>query len=229
MGSVALQLLPLALTVAFTTLPIVATLAVLVNSRSSTRGWMITAGYFVGLTAVMSAATFGILRVGSIGQAPPLLPVVEVLAGVALVVLGVIRLVRRRLGRSGSGRLSRLTSASRLVASFRRLTNPRTFAIGFSFALHPENLLLCAAASVRITGGDLSIGERAVLVVAFALVGISTVAIPTLLYGVSADHVRPALQRVSAWLSRNTGTVTSVIIIAIGVVLIILGVPHFPH
>jgi uncharacterized membrane protein YidH (DUF202 family) len=215
------QLLPLALTVAFTTVPIVVTLVVLVNFADAIRGWMVTAGYAVGLIIVLGAFTFGFLRIPAPSGNSTIIATVELVAGAALLTLGIIRIVRRK------HQPRRVSSTPRLIAGLHHLSKPRSFALGLSFAVHPENLLLCAAASARILAGNIAFADRAFVIVGFAIVGVSTVAIPTAMYAVSADRVKPAMERAQNWLTRNSHSVTSIVLVVVGAVLIGAGGLHF--
>ena len=103
MGQALLQLLPLALAAALSSVPISATIFILLSERRRRSGLAFLAGTVFGTLATVALATVA-------GQALPgrprehdaLVAKLEVVIGSALVLLGVVTLARR--SRAGSGR-----------------------------------------------------------------------------------------------------------------------------
>jgi hypothetical protein len=210
------ELLPLALTVAFTMLPIIGTLIVLLSSERASRGWLITAGYAAGLALTSTVATVGLVRTGL----PDLSGggFVELAAGAALVIVGVVRFLRRRASPTHPA------NQSALVRRLEKVSGWGAAAFGFQFAFHPENLVLVAAASTRIVAADLEPGQAVVVIGLFCLVAVSTVAIPSAVFGMAGTRVRSAFEATRDWLLRNSSIITSALLILVGGVLIVVGV-----
>ncbi|MFF1877879.1 GAP family protein [Leifsonia sp. NPDC058230] len=211
-----LELLPLALTVAFTLLPIIGTLIVLLSSGRASRGWLITAGYAMGLALTATAATIGLVR----ADLPALTGAgyVELAAGAALVVVGVVRYLRRRASPTHPA------NQSALARRLEHLSGGGAAAFGFQFAFHPENLVLVAAASTRIVAAELTPAETVVVIALFCAVAVSTVAVPTLLFATAGTRVRSRLAATRDWLLRNSSIITVAVLVLVGVVLIVIGV-----
>jgi Sap, sulfolipid-1-addressing protein len=212
------QLTPLALTVAFTTLPIVATLAAILGSGKASRGWLLTGGYAVGIAIVLAVATYGTLRFVIPSNAG--LWLVVLLAGIALLVLCAIRILRRRRDPAHP------SNHSAVIARLERLSPGGALLIGLQFALHPENLVLIAAASTSIVHSDIGFADRVLAIAFFCAVSVSTVALPSAAYSASGAKVRPALERLRDGLLNHSRVITTVLIGAVGVALIAIGIFH---
>jgi hypothetical protein len=210
------ELLPFALTVAFTMLPIIGTLIVLLSSERASRGWLITAGYAAGLVLTMTAATVGLVR----ADLPHLTGAgyVELASGAALVIVGVVRYLRRRASPTHPA------NQSALARRLERLGGGGAAAFGLQFAFHPENLVLVAAASTRIVAAGLDAGQTVLVIGVFCAVAVSTVALPTALFALAGTRVRSALEATRDWLLRNSSVITSALLVLVGGVLIAIGV-----
>ncbi|WP_431278419.1 GAP family protein [Leifsonia poae] len=210
------EVLPFALTVAFTTLPVLLTLVVLLGTERASRGWLIAGGYAFGLAAVFMLAAVGFVRLSV-----PRGPAVDwalVLAGAALIVIAGIRWERRRRRR----RSSHVEKHNRLESRMQHLGARGALLLGLQFAFHPENLLLAVAASSRTIDADTWVQVVSALV--FAVVGVSTVAIPTIAFTVAGRRVKPALERIRDAILRHSAAVTDGLILLVGLVLVIVGV-----
>lgn len=203
-----------AVVVAITTLPVLAVIAVLLESGTASRGWALTGGYAVALALVFAAASFGL------GQIP--LPrlrvrgVTELAAGILLllVAVGLLGWRRRRAGRP------RHDKARRSHPS-RPLSMTRAVALGAQFAFHPENLALTFAAATHVT--DVAWQERVATAVWFAVVGVSTVALPSLAFAVAGDRMRDRFVRLRDGIVAHSFVLTELLLGAVGVLLVGLG------
>lgn len=210
-----LILIALGLTVAFTTIPIVTTIVVVLSARSPRPGWLITIGYAAALllTAGLFAGVLHAVRVPHLGD-ETLMGWIEVVAGALLIVLGIIQVVRRR---------SAPPRPSPLVRGVRGLNPPLTLALGASFAIHPEALLITAAAAARVRHADAPVLVVLVMLTVFVASAVSTVAAITILFAVARGGVRAHMERFQAWLERDSATVMSVVIALVGVFVLLLG------
>ncbi|MFS0892706.1 GAP family protein [Microbacterium sp. 179-I 3D3 NHS] len=206
-------IISLAIAVAFTVLPIVAIIGILVDTGRASRGWMLTAGYAVGLASVFLVATAGLVRLSIPKLAHP--AVVEVVAGAALLVVAlVLHLLRGR--EKGTGR------SPRAASDHGRIGPVQAALVGLQFAVHPENLILIAAAAAKAAVFD-SAG-RALAAVAFTVVAVSTVALPSAASAIWGERAGPVLGRVKRWFSHNSGRLTTIALAVIGTVLLVVGV-----
>lgn len=210
------EVLPFALTVAFTTLPVLLTLVVLLGTERASRGWLIAGGYAFGLAGVFILAAVGFVRLSV-----PRSPAVDwalVLSGAALIVVAAIRWERRRRRQKSSHE----ETHNRLESRLRHVGSRGALLLGLQFAFHPENLLLALAASSRTIDADIWLQLIAALV--FAVVGVSTVALPTLAFTIAGRRVKPALERLRDAILRHSAAVTDGLILLVGIVLVIVGI-----
>ncbi len=209
------EIVPLALTVAFTMLPIIATLAVVVSSQRATRGFLLSGGYAAGLGLITALATFGLDRI----RVPDfkISPYISVFVGLALLALSGLRYTRRKRASTHPAR------SPALLRRLEGLSRPGALGLGFQFAFHPENLLLIGAASSKIVAASLPGGETALVVAIFCLIGVSTVVAPSAIYGRAGPKMKSELGSLRDWLIAQSTTITCVILAAVGVFLVIYG------
>ncbi len=201
-----------AVVVAITTLPVLAVIAVLLETGKAARGWQLTAGYAVGLTALFAAASFGL------GRLP--LPHVRI-RGVTELAAGVLLLAA-----AGGFWLWRRSRAGRPPRTPTRRTHPamtgaRAILVGAQFALHPENLALTFAAASHVI--DVGAAERIGFAVWFAAVGVSTVAVPSLAFAVAGERTRERLTRIRTAIDAHGVLITVVLLSAVGALLVGIG------
>jgi Sap, sulfolipid-1-addressing protein len=203
-----------AVVVAFTVLPVLAVIAMLLDSRKPSRGWELTAGYAVALGALFAAASFGLAR----------LPFPRLsISGVTEVVAGLLLLaVAGGLWLWGRQRASRPRRSSTAQApSARNIPESRAVLVGAQFAVHPENLALTFAAAAHVA--DLGALERLAAAVLFAVIGVSTVALPTLAFAIAGERTRDRLSRLRDAIEARRLLLTELVVAAIGLLLVGIG------
>jgi hypothetical protein len=148
----------------------------------------------------------------------PLIDRFEVLIGGALVVLGLVTVVRRT--RAPTGRrpewIEGIGSVGPLPA----------FGIGLALNFRPKSLLLFAAAGLPLSGAGVSDTEILVLIAVYTAVATSTVVAPTLATVLFPSRMEPRLVRSRDWLNAQGGTVTGVVMILVGIFVIGVGIIH---
>ncbi len=209
-----LVLIALGLTVAFTTIPIVTTIVVVLSARRPRPGWLITIGYAAALLVIVGlfAGALHAVRLPRFGDRT-LLGWIEIVAGVLMIVLGTVQIARRRTA----------PRASPLVRGVRHLTPALTVALGASFAVHPEALLLTATAATRVRHADPPFLILIVMLAVFVVASVSTVAGITLLFTFARGGVRTRMERIQDWIERDSGFVMSVVLVLVGVFVLLLG------
>ncbi|QFG23697.1 GAP family protein [Actinomadura sp. WMMB 499] len=217
MGEVIGALLPLAVGIAVSPIPIIAVVLMLLAPRARETG----PGFLAGWTAgVVAATTVLVLIADAIGTTAatgdPKTPV-----SVIVLLLGVLALVlaiRQWTDRPRHGAAADLPGWTRTID---RLTPARAASLGFLLsALNPKNLTMCVAAGVTVSQGRLGAGLQIVAVAAFTVLAVCTVAAPVIAYVAAPDRMRGPLDGLREWLERNSATVTSVLLLVIGVVLL---------
>jgi threonine/homoserine/homoserine lactone efflux protein len=220
MGQVLGDLLPLALGVAISPIPIIAVILMLFAPRAGGTSTGFLVGWLAGI--VLATALFVWLASatdlgGSSGT--------SVAAGWAKITLGALVLLlalKQWRSRPAAGAATELP---KWMAAIDRFTPGKALGLGFVLsAVNPKNLAMCAAAGVAIGAGSLSDGQTAVAVAVFTLIAGCTVAVPVLAYAMARQRMRAPLDALKAWLQANNATVMFVLLLVIGVVLIGKGI-----
>ena len=92
--------------------------------------------------------------------------------------------------------------------------------------IRDRGLLLAIAAGLAIRAENLSVGESAIVIAIYTVIGALTVAVPVILSLVDRKGTQPRLLSMKDWLSHNSATVTALILLLIGVVIIGAGMAN---
>ncbi|QNO36931.1 GAP family protein [Protaetiibacter sp. SSC-01] len=212
-------LLPLALGVALSTVPITVVLALLLSPRGQAVGVAYLVGYALGLALVTVGFTAG-LRAIPRGDAQ--LPDVvvgtgEILIGLVGVWFAVWVFRRGRRRTTGDDIDPEVPGWLRRVGRMKAST---AFLVGLGLNVRPKALVLATAAALAFNAGELTPLVWAVGTAVYLAIGLSTVAAPVIVVWRSGERARPTLRRAHAWVSRNSYVVTAVVVIMVAVVLI---------
>jgi hypothetical protein len=210
------QVVPLALAAALSSVPISATIFILLSKGRTRSGIAFLAGTVFGAFATLTLATVA-------GQALPgrpheheaLVGKLEIVAGTAMVLLGVATLARRRApsGR-GAGWLTGIGSLSILPI----------FGIGLALNIRPKAMLLVAAASLAISGANLPFDENLLLVALYTAIATCTVVVPIIVTILFPRRMEPRLLAAKGWIGSHSTAVGATIMILMGAFVIGLGI-----
>ena len=219
MNEVIGQLLPLAVGVAVSPIPIIAAILMLLAAPGGKRSFGFLLGWVAGI-AVATGVFTALAGAGFGGSDEPSAAVSWVKVGLGAVLL--LLAARQWRGRPKPGTDAALPGWMSAMNDF---TLPKAAGLGFVLsAVNPKNLLLCFAAGTAIGSGGLSIGGDVVAVAVFTILAASTVAVPVLAYAVARDRLRGPLDELKQWLQAHNAAVMSVLLLVIGVDLIGKGV-----
>jgi threonine/homoserine/homoserine lactone efflux protein len=213
------ELLPLIVGVALSPFPLVAGVVVSLSPQGARRGFALLAGRILGVAAVLGVITAFAEYIAEFGSgATTGLGWTRVLLGLLLMVLGVRKWLKRPRGDDAE-------TPPRWMSSLESLTGPRAFGLGFVLSVaNPKELAFGAGAGLLI-GGTLTEWWPSVAAVAFyTLLSCTTVALPPLTVALGGPRARPALDDVRRWLIRNTATISAVVLLFFGAVLVSNGV-----
>jgi threonine/homoserine/homoserine lactone efflux protein len=214
MGQAIGNILPLALGVALSPIPIIAVILMLLSPRALENGLAFLVGWVVGLAAVsiVVIALFGSAGLGS-GSGSALGSLIKTLLGLLLVGLAV-RNIRKR---PSPGKEPELPGWMRAIDS---LTAVKTFGIAVLLtAINPKNLSLTVAAAVTVAQAGLSTASVIFVMVLFVILSSLGIAVPVALYILGGSSATRVLNGLRTWLNANNSTVTAVLLLVIGVVL----------
>lgn len=217
MGPVIGALLPLAVGVAISPIPIIAVILMLLSRRPGATSVGFAAGWVVGIVAATAVFTLlaGVLQ-GSqdAGDDGP-----GTVAGVIDVVLGVLLLlvaVRQWGGRPRPGHPAVMPA---WMSAIDRFTAVKAAGLGFLLsALNPKNLLMAVAAGNAIGGAALSVGGDITAVAVFTVLAASTVLVPVIGFLAARARVTPWLTSLQHWLTANNAVVMAVLLAVLGFV-----------
>jgi threonine/homoserine/homoserine lactone efflux protein len=219
MNEVIGDLLPLAVGVAISPVPIIAAILMLLAPKAGGT----SLGFLVGWVAGIAVATGGFTALagagfGGSGEPSAAASWIKIGLGVLLLLLA----VRQWRGRPKPGAEATLPG---WMSAMDTLTLPKAAGLGFLLsAVNPKNLLMCVAAGAAIGTGGLSGGGDVVAVAVFTVLAASTVAVPVLAYAVARDRLRGPLDELKEWLEAHSAAVMSVLLLVIGTVVIGKGI-----
>jgi len=211
-------LLPLGVGVAFSSVPIMAMIVILLSPRGQVSGITYLVGYGVGLAVVTVGFTAGIRALPE-GDAQPSsfwIGIAEIVIGASFVIFAVLSFVRTR-------RRLRGAAIVRMPAWLRRageLGPVSSFAVGLVLNVRPKALVIATAAALALNSAELTPVAWAVDTAIYLVIGLSTVAAPVIVVWRSGERARAVLERARDWLEHNSYIVTSIVVIMVGVVLI---------
>jgi threonine/homoserine/homoserine lactone efflux protein len=213
------QLLPLALTIALSPLPLAALLLMLLAPGGFRAAAGFSIGWFLGvlLSATLLALLSSLLPHDRGAGSSLLQVVVPLLLGSALIVLGIVQW-HDRPSRGADVPLPRWLSA------LDRLTPGRATIIGVGYAaFRPKNLVMAAAAGVVILGAHADPTEIVISVAVFTALASITMLGPVFAYAFGGQAVRGRLERLREWLVRNMPLITVVTVLVLGAFLVLAG------
>lgn len=213
MGAVIGDLLPLALGMAISPVPIIAVILMLLAPRAGATSLGFLVGWVAGIVVasvvfVLLASTLGGDESGEPSAAASW---IKLVLGLALVGLG----IRQWGTRPAAGEPAKLPA---WMAAIDRFTPGKALGLAFALAaVNPKNLLMAVAAGTTIGSAGLSVGQVIACVVVFVVLASSTVAVPVIGYAVATERMRGPLDDLKAWLQQNNVAVMSVLMTVIGV------------
>jgi hypothetical protein len=213
-GAVIGDILPLALGVAISPIPIIAAILMLFSARAGATGGGFLVGWILGI--IIATGLFTVLA-GSLSTGEP-----SSRASWTKIVLGLLLLLaaaRQWRGRDGQH------STPGWMSAIDTITPVKALGLGFLLAaVNPKNLLMAVAAGVAIGSAGLAVSGEVVAIAVFTVIAASTVAVPVIAYLLAADRMQAPLTSLKAWLQGNNTVVMSVLLLVLGVVLIGKGI-----
>jgi threonine/homoserine/homoserine lactone efflux protein len=210
------EVLPLAVGVALSPVPIIAVVLMLGTPRARTNGPAFILGWLVGLSLVGVI----VLLVSSGADAsdddgPAMwVSILKLVLGVLL--LGIA-------AHQWRGRPRRDTDASlpKWMETIDRFTPARSAAIAFALSgINPKNLVLTVGAAAAIAHTGASTGGQAVALAVFVVLGALGPGIPVAVYFLMGDRATHILDDLKSWMGRNNAAIMAVICLVIGAKLI---------
>jgi threonine/homoserine/homoserine lactone efflux protein len=214
------EILPLALVVAFSPVPLIAVILVLFSDRARTNGPAFLVGWIVGL-AVVGAIVLFLSDAGDLsGDSGP-----STTAGVVQLILGGLLLLAAMRQWRSRPEPGEEPAMPKMLTSIDSLTPAGAAGTGLLLsAVNPKNLLLTIGAAVTIAQAGLTTGQQIGALAIFVLLGSVTVALAVAYSLLGGEGAAARLESAKGWLAANNATVMFVLLLVFGVVLIGKGI-----
>jgi threonine/homoserine/homoserine lactone efflux protein len=223
MGAVIGEILPLALGIAISPIPIIAAILMLLSPKARVTSVGFLLGWVLGITVATIVFTLlsAILPAEDADQSQPVKAIIQLVLGALLLLLA----LRQWRGRPKAGTAPELPKWMQAIDKITFV-----FALGLGFllsAVNPKNLLMAAGAGVDIGGAALPAGDATVVIAVFVLLAASTVLVPVIAFLVAAERLRAPLDALRGWLEKENAVIMAVLLLVIGVSLIGKGIGGF--
>ena len=207
-------LLPIALAVAVSSVPITLTILILLSPKRNRLAIPFLIGWVVGMAVVVVVSSIGAnaLPIRSIRTSQKAIGIAEIIVGAGLLVIAVF--TWRRAAKGPAKR------PSRLLDSVDRLGPVTALGLAFVLNLRPKGLLLGVAAGLAIAGARLTGTDAVIVILVYLALATSSVTVPIIATLVSPTRMQPRLVATRDWLDRNGGHITVVILLMVGLVIL---------
>lgn len=215
MGPVIGDILPYAIGVAISPIPIIAVILMLFSDRARQNGPAFLGGWIVGLTVAVIAVMAVADSAGvDSGQPSTLANLVKLGLGVLLIVLA----WRQWNSRPGAGEEPPQPA---WMATIDTLQPSRAFILGVLLsAVNPKNLALAIGAALAIAQAALGPGQGTISIVIFVAIASISIIVPVVYHHYGGEKAAATLDGWKTWLSHNNAVVMTVLLLIIGVVLV---------
>lgn len=223
MGALIGNILPLALGIAISPIPIIAAILMLLSPKARVTSVGFLLGWVIGIVVAVTVFTLlsTVLPEDDSATSKPVQGIIQLLLGALLL------LVAARQWRSRPKPGEDLTLPT-WIQAVDKITFPLAFGLGFLLsAINPKNLLMAAGAGVDVGCALLPTSEVIATLAIFTLVASSTVLVPVAGYLLAADRLRAPLGALRTWLQRENATIMAILLLVIGVSMIGKGIGSF--
>lgn len=223
MGPVIGEILPLALGVAISPIPIIAAILMLLSPRARVTSVGFLLGWVIGIVVAVTVFTLlsSILPEDDPDASRPIRGVVQIVLGLLLLLLALSQW--RKRPKAGEAAV-----LPKWMQAIDTLSFVAAFGLGFLLsALNPKNLIMAAGAGVDIGGEALPVGSTIVVIAVFTLLAASTVLVPVVGYLIAAERLRAPLDALRGWLAAENAVIMAILLLVIGVSMIGKGIGSF--
>jgi threonine/homoserine/homoserine lactone efflux protein len=217
------EILPLAVGIAISPIPIIAAILMLLSPRAKTTSVGFLLGWLAGIVIAIVLFTLlsSVLPQRDASGSSPVHGVIKIILGALLLFLA----AKQWRGRPAEGEQATMPKWMSAIDS---MTAAKSLGLGFLLsAVNPKNLLLAISAGLIIGGANLSLGDTTVVIVVFVLLAGCTVLVPVIGYLVASARMAGPLDSLRGWLVDNNATIMAVLLLVIGLTVIGKGIAHF--
>jgi threonine/homoserine/homoserine lactone efflux protein len=216
------DVLPLALGIAVSPVPVIATILMLLSPRAKATSAAFAGGWVGGITVAIVVFDLlgGLLPDRSEDSGGVVGGLLRLVLGLLLALLA-IRTFRRRPREGEHAQLPKWMSA------IDDITPVKALGLAVKLALaNPKNLMMAASAGISL-GEVQSPGPAALAIVVFVLIAASTVVVPVIAYSVASARLAGPLDALRGWLTHNNSTIMSILLVFLAISNIGKGIDAF--
>lgn len=219
MGQAIGEVLPSAIGVALSPVPIIAIILMLATPRARSNGPAFAAGWVLGLTTVMTVVL--VLAGGADDpDSGPSTATDALMLGLGLLFL--VMAFKQWQGRPKPGEPAAMPS---WMSSVDHFATGRSFGLGVLLsAVNPKNLALTLAAAASVAQAGLDAVQDVEVIAVFVIVGSITVVGPVVYFLVRGEAAARPLANVKAFMTDNNAVIMMVVLLILGAKLIGSGV-----
>ena len=213
-------ILPLALGIAISPIPIIAIILMLITPKARSNGLAFLVGWMAGLAVVGGIALVAANAAGlsSSAETTRTESVIKLVLGLLLLVVA----ARQWRARPAPGETAPLPKWMQALDTFTPL---KSFGIAALLSgLNPKNLALNLAAMSIVAAAGLPMSSQWVALLLVVLIGSIGIIAPVTVYFAGGDKSAEVLGRWKAWLAENNTTVMAVLLLVLGSVMIGQGI-----
>ena len=216
MGQAIGDVLPLAIGVALSPVPIIAVILMLVTPRARANGPAFVVGWLIGL-ALVGALVLVVAdpaNANDDGQPATWVDWLKLALGLGVLLVGLKEWRGRPRGDDEP-------ATPKWMGTIEAFSPAKSLGAGTLLsAANPKNLLLAVAAAASIAQVGLSGADQAVAYAVFAVTGTIGVATPVVIYFALGSRAGALLEGMEAWLGRNNAVIMAVLCLVIGAKLV---------
>lgn len=215
MGEVIGQILPYAVGVSISVMPIVAIILMLGTPRGRFNGPVFLVGWVAGM-AVVGAIVLAVSDGAGVSSGTSSTATYWLKIAVGILLL--FGAVRRWRGRPGEGEEPQMP---KWMAAIDKVTWPAALGLAALLSgVNPKNLALIAAAAATVAQSGLSVGRQAVVSAVFVVIATVSIALPLVVYFVMGERAVRTLDRWKSWLVLHNSAIMVVLFLIFAAKLI---------
>jgi hypothetical protein len=220
MSSALGEMLPLAIGVAISPIPIVAVILMLFSARAKTNGPAFLVGWLAGLI-VVGIIVLAVSDAGNVDgddDASTVASLVKLGLGLLLIAMA----VRQWRGRPKEGEAPKIP---KWMAAIDSVTPVKALGLGALLSgVNPKNLALTVGAAVAIAQAGLSTGDTAIVYAVFVILGSASIAVPVIYYLAGGASAAKTMESWKSWLLTHNAAVMAVLLLVFGFSLLGKGI-----
>jgi threonine/homoserine/homoserine lactone efflux protein len=219
LGTLTANLIPLAIGIAISPVPVIAVIMMLSSGKALKNSLLFDLGWLVAITAlgVIGVLALGGKNVAGHKGAGPASDIADVVLGVLLLFLAARRWMR---GRGGAEE-----KEPRLLKSIDSLRPLTAFGFGAALILvNPKNLMIALAGIAQILKADPGTGASFAALAVFIVVATIGVALPVVVYALMPSRAASILGSWKTWLAEHNSAVMMYLLLVLGIFLLAKGI-----